>query len=77
MWGRGDSQSAAALTASSAVWVSNWLRRLSSRIEQCAYRYPSSVSDHLKSSFLELLPETNHIIRAEGANHPSDHQRIS
>jgi hypothetical protein len=33
-----------------------------------------TVSDHLKSSFLELLPEANHIIRAEGANHPSDHQ---
>jgi hypothetical protein len=33
-----------------------------------------AVSDHLKSSFLELLPEANHIIRAEGANHPSDHQ---
>jgi len=35
------------------------------------------VSDHLKSSFFELLPEGNHIIRAGGANHPSDHQRTN
>src|SRR5438309_956189 len=32
------------------------------------------VSDHLKSSFLELSPEASNIIRAEGANHPSDHR---
>jgi hypothetical protein len=35
------------------------------------------VSDHLKSSFFEPLPEGNHIIRAGGANHPSDHQRTN
>jgi hypothetical protein len=28
-------------------------------------------------SFFELLPEENHIIRAGGANHPSDHQRTN
>jgi len=34
-----------------------------------------TVSDHPQSSFFGLAPKASNIIRAEGASHPSDHQR--
>jgi hypothetical protein len=33
------------------------------------------IFNRLQSSFFRLSPEASNIIRAEGASHPSDHQR--